>query len=115
MYHKLRNTLAGLGVVLAMFTSGVLFSDPLPAKATATPVSAEAQLTTLTLAVLQTVIAVGTGGLWGTGYASGMQAQGGWLVVPFTDNIFAIVAEELGFVGALAFLALLVFIPLGWI
>ena len=42
--------------------------------------------------------------------ATGMQAQGGWLVVPFTDNIFAIVAEELGFVGAMAFLALLVFI-----
>lgn len=61
---------------------------------------------------IQTVIAVGNGGLWGTGYASGMQAQGGWLVVPFTDNIFAIVAEELGFVGALAFLALLVFILL---
>lgn len=59
---------------------------------------------------IQTVIAVGNGGLFGTGFASGMQAQGGWLVVPFTDNIFAIVAEELGLVGALAFLALLVFI-----
>ena len=59
---------------------------------------------------IQTVIAVGNGGMWGTGYASGMQAQGGWLVVPFTDNIFAIVAEELGFVGSLAFLSLLFFI-----
>lgn len=59
---------------------------------------------------IQTVIAVGNGGLFGTGFASGMQAQGGWLVVPFTDNIFAIVAEELGLVGALAFLALLFFI-----
>lgn len=59
---------------------------------------------------IQTVIAVGNGGLFGTGFASGMQAQGGWLVVPFTDNIFAIVAEELGLVGSLSFLALLVFI-----
>lgn len=59
---------------------------------------------------IQTLIAVGNGGLLGRGYASGMQSQGGWLPLMYTDSIFALVAEELGYLGGLAFLALLAFI-----
>ena len=59
---------------------------------------------------IQTLIAVGNGGLWGRGYAGGMQAQGGWLPLTYTDNIYALVAEELGFMGGLAVLLLLGFI-----
>jgi rod shape determining protein RodA len=59
---------------------------------------------------IQTLIAVGNGGIWGTGYASGMQAQGGWLPLTYTDNIFALIAEELGFVGSVGILAILGFI-----
>jgi rod shape determining protein RodA len=59
---------------------------------------------------IQTLIAVGNGGLTGIGFARGMQAQGGWLPLMYTDNIYALVAEELGFVGALGVLFLLGFI-----
>lgn len=58
----------------------------------------------------QTLIAVGNGGLFGIGFANGSQSQGGWLPLLHTDNIFALVAEELGFVGGLAVLVLLGFI-----
>jgi rod shape determining protein RodA len=56
---------------------------------------------------IQTLIAVGNGGLSGIGYARGMQAQGGWLPLMYTDNIFALVAEELGFLGGVAALGLI--------
>jgi len=59
---------------------------------------------------IQTLIAVGNGRLAGTGFASGPQTQGGWLPLLFTDNIFALIAEELGFVRSVAILALLAFI-----
>lgn len=56
---------------------------------------------------IQTLIAVGNGGLGGIGYARGMQAQGGWLPLIYTDNIYALTAEELGFLGAAGMLLLL--------
>jgi rod shape determining protein RodA len=56
---------------------------------------------------IQTLLAVGNGRLTGTGFASGQQSQGGWLPLLPTDNIFALVAEELGFVGGILLLALL--------
>jgi rod shape determining protein RodA len=59
---------------------------------------------------IQTLLAVGNGGLTGTGFASGLQSQGGWLPLLYTDNIYALVSEELGFVGGTAVLLLLAFI-----
>jgi rod shape determining protein RodA len=59
---------------------------------------------------IQTLLAVGNGGLTGTGFASGLQSQGGWLPLLYTDNIYALVSEELGFIGGTAVLLLLAFI-----
>lgn len=56
--------------------------------------------------VLQSLIAVGSGGLWGKGTAKGTQVQGLFLPVTHTDFIFAALAEEHGFVGALLVLLL---------
>jgi len=53
--------------------------------------------------VTQSLIAVGSGGLWG---GSGSQVHGAFLPVPQTDFIFAAFSEEHGFVGALAVLLL---------
>jgi rod shape determining protein RodA len=58
---------------------------------------------------IQTRIAVGNGGLTGIGFAHGTQSQGGWLPLPLTDNVFALAAEELGFLGAMTILALIAF------
>lgn len=51
--------------------------------------------------VLQSVIAVGSGGLWGKGIGQGFQSQLKFLPAPYTDFIFAALAEELGFLGIL--------------
>ncbi len=51
----------------------------------------------------QSLIAVGSGGLWG---GKGSQTHGAFLPVPQTDFIFAAFSEEHGFVGALGVLLL---------
>jgi rod shape determining protein RodA len=56
--------------------------------------------------VQQSLIAVGSGGLWGKGMTKGTQTQGMFLPVPQTDFIFAAWCEEHGFVGAVAVLLL---------
>ncbi|MGH1493247.1 MAG: FtsW/RodA/SpoVE family cell cycle protein [Acidimicrobiales bacterium] len=54
----------------------------------------------------QALTAIGSGGLLGAGLFDGPQTQLGYLPDQHTDFIFAAVAEELGFVGALAVLIL---------
>ncbi len=57
--------------------------------------------------VKQAQIAVGSGGLWGQALGQGTQSQLNFLPVQHTDFIFAVLAEELGFIGALFTLGLL--------
>jgi len=59
--------------------------------------------------ILQSLIAVGTGGFFGRGLTEGMQKLF-YLPEPHTDFIYATVAEELGLIGALAVLAAFVFL-----
>ena len=56
--------------------------------------------------VIQSLIAVGSGGISGKGIAKGSQTQGMFLPVPHTDFIFAAWSEEHGLVGALGLLLL---------
>ncbi len=55
--------------------------------------------------VNQSLIAIGSGGLWGVGYGQSA-TKDSYLPTPIDDSIFAVVAEELGFVGAGALVAL---------
>ncbi len=50
--------------------------------------------------ILQSKIAIGSGGLWGKGLGHGSQARLGFLPEAHSDFIFAAIAEEWGFVGA---------------
>ena len=56
--------------------------------------------------VIQSKVAVGSGGIWGKGLFSGTQSQLGFLPERHTDFIFATIGEEMGFFGASAILAL---------
>ncbi len=56
--------------------------------------------------VRQSLIAVGSGGIWGKGIAKGTQTQGDFLPIPHADFIFAAFSEEHGFVGAVLVLLL---------
>jgi cell division protein FtsW len=63
----------------------------------------------------QSLLAVGSGGTWGAGYGLSQQKL---LYLPFEHNdfIFAVFAEEFGFIGCLALLLLLItYATLGWI
>ena len=60
--------------------------------------------------VIQSKLAVGSGQIWGKGLFNGVQTQHGYLPAKHTDFIFAVAGEELGFVGAVAVILLIVFI-----
>lgn len=55
---------------------------------------------------IQSLIAIGAGGLTGTGLFRGTQVQLNFLPERHTDFIFAVIGEELGFVGAAALILL---------
>ena len=60
--------------------------------------------------IIQSKIAVGSGGLWGKGWHHGTQSRLEFLPEHTTDFIFSVFAEEWGLVGVLLLLALYVFI-----
>jgi cell division protein FtsW len=47
---------------------------------------------------LQSLVSLGNGGLFGTGLGEGTQKLG-YLPMPFTDMVYAMIGEELGFIG----------------
>ncbi len=61
--------------------------------------------------VCQSLLAIGSGGLFGRGLGHGIE-KAGYLPAPFTDSIYAVIGEELGFVGAM--LVILLFAALLW-
>ncbi|WP_346426809.1 rod shape-determining protein RodA [Wenzhouxiangella sp. XN201] len=56
--------------------------------------------------IIQSKIAVGSGGLTGKGWLEGSQSHLEFLPEPHTDFIFSVLAEEFGFIGVVAVLAL---------
>ena len=56
--------------------------------------------------IIQSLIAVGSGGFFGKGLTAGTQSPLGYLPIAESDFIFANLAEDLGFVGALVLFAL---------
>lgn len=54
----------------------------------------------------QGMIAIGSGMLNGRGYLNGSQSQYGYIPEKETDFIFSVLAEELGFIGAIIMIAL---------
>ncbi len=54
----------------------------------------------------QSKIAIGSGGLWGKGLLAGTQSRLSFLPERHTDFIFAVLAEEVGFVGVVLLLGL---------
>jgi cell division protein FtsW len=56
--------------------------------------------------LIQSLLAVGSGGIWGTGYGLSQQKLF-YLPIQYTDFIFAVFAEEFGLIGGLLLLLLL--------
>jgi rod shape determining protein RodA len=60
--------------------------------------------------IIQSQIAIGSGGLFGKGWMNGSQAQLDFLPERSTDFIFAVIGEEFGLVGLLVLLGIYLFI-----
>jgi rod shape determining protein RodA len=60
--------------------------------------------------IIQSQIAIGSGGLFGKGWMNGSQAQLDFLPEASTDFIYAVIGEEFGMLGQLVLLTLYVFV-----
>jgi rod shape determining protein RodA len=60
--------------------------------------------------IIQSKIAIGSGGVYGKGWLNGTQSQLDFLPERSTDFIFSAYAEEFGFIGVLVLLAIYLFI-----
>lgn len=60
--------------------------------------------------IIQSKVAIGSGGLFGQGLFSGIQSQLKFLPAQHTDFVFAVIGEELGFMGALLLISLFILI-----
>jgi rod shape determining protein RodA len=62
--------------------------------------------------IIQSKIAIGSGGFWGKGFLNGSQAQLNFLPERHTDFIFTMLAEEWGFFGAMLIISLYMIITI---
>ena len=60
--------------------------------------------------IIQSKIAIGSGGLYGKGWLQGSQSQLDFLPEPHTDFIFAVLSEETGLIGFIVLMSLYCFI-----
>ena len=60
--------------------------------------------------IIQSKIAIGSGGIYGKGWLNGTQSHLDFLPEPSTDFVFAVLAEEFGLLGCLGLLAIYLFI-----
>lgn len=60
----------------------------------------------------QALIALGSGGVFGQGFLQGQQSQLRYFPVRHTDFIFSVIGEELGFIGAITFIGMLILVIL---
>tara|TARA_R110001583_G_scaffold67490_7_gene192926 strand:+ start:36184 stop:37281 length:1098 start_codon:yes stop_codon:yes gene_type:complete len=60
--------------------------------------------------IIQSKIAIGSGGVWGKGWQHGTQSQLEFLPERHTDFIFSVFSEEFGFIGVLLLISIYLFI-----
>ncbi|OCL25266.1 rod shape-determining protein RodA [Orenia metallireducens] len=109
--------LSGIGTVVAWITVHIYWGVPIPLKQyqlNRLLVLVNPQLDPLGAGynVIQSKIAIGSGGLLGKGLFGGTQNQLNFLPERHTDFIFSVLGEEFGFIGAL--LILLLYLLLLW-
>ncbi|MFP5501228.1 MAG: rod shape-determining protein RodA, partial [Candidatus Sericytochromatia bacterium] len=60
--------------------------------------------------IIQSKVAIGSGGLHGKGLFEGTQTQLHFIPEQHTDFIFSVIGEELGFIGGMGLIALFMFV-----
>ena len=97
--------MALLGMVLLY---GLVLVKPHAMDRVQTFLNPSADLTGSGYQVRQSLIAVGSGGIYGRGFGMSIQ-KFNYLPEPIGDSIFAVFAEEFGFIGSAALIALFLF------
>ncbi|MCC6219946.1 MAG: putative lipid II flippase FtsW [Deltaproteobacteria bacterium] len=107
--------LLGLGLFAAAAIATLIFVSPYRMRRFSTFIDPFSDATNAGYQLIQSLIAVGSGGLYGAGLGAGKQKLF-YLPAAHTDFIFAVIAEELGLIGALAVVLLfMVFAYRGYI
>ncbi len=113
--RRIRNLLAALLVVLAasgfVLSVGIVFNRVLPEHQKSrinVLLGKETDVKGAGYNVNQSLIAIGSGGLYGKGFLHGTQTKYNFVPEQSTDFIFCTVGEEYGFVGSFFLLALYV-------
>ncbi|HEU0085844.1 MAG TPA: putative lipid II flippase FtsW [Candidatus Paceibacterota bacterium] len=89
----------GTGLVTAILLGGLVFTTPYLQNRVKTFIDPSNDPRGASYQIQQSMIAIGSGGMLGRGYGQSIQ-KFSFLPEPQGDSIFAIIGEELGFVGA---------------
>jgi len=100
------------GLLMVAVVGGVIFLRPYALERVKTFLDPGANAQGSGYQINQSEIAIGNGGLLGRGFGQSIQ-KFGYLPQPTDDSIFAVAAEEFGFVGAGALIALYVLFAAG--
>ena len=112
VYFAAGSSLKHLLVILAIFlvaVAGLIFVEPYRFNRIKTFVNPSLDPRGISYQLNQSLIAIGSGGLFGNGFNQSTQKLG-FLPEVVNDSIFAVVVEELGFVGAMVLVGLFVFL-----
>jgi len=103
---KWRNIVA-LGLIGVLGLTALYFTRPYVRARIDTFINPEANAQTSSYQLQQSLIAIGSGGFTGRGFGQSVQ-KFNFLPEPIGDSIFAVEAEEFGFVGAVGLIVLFV-------
>jgi cell division protein FtsW len=103
--------LAGIGILGAILGLGLIISRPYVKDRVMTFINPARDPQGSSYQIQQSLIAVGSGEMFGRGYGKSIQ-KFGFLPEPMGDSIYAVAAEEFGFVGSVALIVLYLFFTL---
>ena len=97
--------------LMAVFIGSVIFTRPYALDRVKTFVNRGSDSQNSGYQINQSLIAIGSGGILGRGFGQSVQ-KFGYLPQPTDDSIFAVAAEEFGFLGSIALLALYIMLAI---
>lgn len=112
IYFAAGSSMKHLLVIVAIFiiaVAGLIFIEPYRLNRIKTFFDPSVDPRGISYQLNQSLIAIGSGGIFGNGFGGSTQ-KFGFLPEVVNDSIFAVVVEELGFVGAMVLISLLIFL-----
>ncbi|MBI2674117.1 MAG: putative lipid II flippase FtsW [Candidatus Yanofskybacteria bacterium] len=112
IYFAAGSSMKHLFVIIAIFViavAGLIFIEPYRFNRIKTFLDPSVDPRGISYQLNQSLIAIGSGGLFGNGYNESTQ-KWGFLPEVVNDSIFAVVVEELGFAGAIVLIGLFIYL-----